>query len=82
MCWKQPIPDKKKEIKKLLCAISSSLWWTLSNATTFLQIICFLKNNFDGAKAARTSEQDYKREDELWWTAPINLGHKAHPGLH
>lgn len=73
---------RKKEMKKLLCVISSSLWWIPSNATTFLQILCFLKNNFDGAKAGRTSEQDYKREDELWVTAPINLGQKTLPNLH
>lgn len=69
-CVESTLSERRKEEMKLLCVISSSLWWILSNPTTFLWILHFLKNDFDGANADRTSEQGYKREDELWETAP------------
>lgn len=77
-CAESILSQRKGEMKKLLCAISSSLWWILSNAATFLQIFCFPENTFGGANAGRTSEWNYKR-DEFWVTAPINLGQRLHP---
>lgn len=70
LCVESTLSQKRKrEMKKLLCVISSSLWWILSNTTTFVRILCFLRNGFDAANMGRTSGQDYQRR----WIVNYNI---------